>query len=104
MAARKKAAAKTEEPGFEESLARLEGIVAAMEEEQLPLEELVAKYEQGIQLLQRCEAVLGSARKRLETIAAGDNDEDSLDPDDALTHEAPGVPDADDDDDDIRLF
>lgn len=107
MASRRKAKAAGES-GFEESLAKLEAIVAAMEEEQLPLEDLVAKYEQGIQLLGSCERVLGAAKKRLETIAAEhrgeDGGEDSLDPDAPLTDEAPGAPDADDDDDEIRLF
>jgi exodeoxyribonuclease VII small subunit len=100
---------------FEEGLAELEAIVAAMEEEQLPLEELVARYEKGSKLLARCETVLASARKRLQTISAkaaadaaslsGVDDEDSPDDDDEpAAGSAPGTPDDHDDDDDIRLF
>lgn len=79
-----------------------------MEEEQLPLEELVNKYEKGTQLLSRCESVLASAKKRLQTIAAKSapvaDDEDSLDPDGDMPHDPSPSLDAHDDDDDIRLF
>ena len=108
---------ETGEPGdggsFEEALTELESIVAAMEEEQLPLEELVARYEKGSKLLARCETVLASARKRLQTISAkaaadaaaiaGDSN-DSPDEDDETAGPETGSPDDNDDDDDIRLF
>lgn len=94
-------------PDFETAIADLEEIVAAMEEEQLPLEELVAKFEQGTQLLTRCESVLASAKKRLQTIAAkqpsSTSDEDAptanIQSPDTSEHS-----DDSDDDDDIRLF
>lgn len=96
---------------FEKSLAELEAIVAEMEEQQLPLEQLVARYERGARLLTGCEAVLQSARKRLQTIAdahaAGNSAPmtDSLDEEDDLADDAPTPLAApDDDDDDIRLF
>jgi len=105
---RKKGNTSEKEPGFEEAIAELEAIVGAMEEEQLPLEDLVAKYEQGTRLLARCETVLADARKRLLTIAesnaADDSAEDSLDPDGPISHDASASPDETDDDDDIRLF
>lgn len=89
-------------PSFEQALSDLEAIVEAMENQQLPLEQLVQAYEQGSRLLQRCDAVLRSARQRLETIdlrsqsaAAGDDEVPAAD--------APASgPDSDDDD--IRLF
>lgn len=115
MAARKKQETG-DTPGdggsFEEALAELEAIVAAMEEEQLPLEELVARYEKGSKLLARCETVLASARKRLQTISAqaaaeagarGGEEDDSRDVDDEPASPA-DLPDEQDDDDDIRLF
>ncbi len=97
---------------FEAAYAELEEIVAAMEEEQLPLEELVARYEKGSKLLARCESVLASARKRLHTINAGtaaetvetDDEADLPDEDDHRSGPAAGTPDEHDDDDDIRLF
>lgn len=99
-------------PTFEADLAALEEIVAAMEEEQLPLEELVARYEKGSKLLSRCESVLASARKRLQTISArtsaeyveADEEADLPDEDDQATGQTAGTPDEHDDDDDIRLF
>ena len=101
---RKKSSPSGEEPGFEEAVAELEAIVAAMEEEQLPLEELVAKYEQGPRLLARCETVLAEARKRLVTIAARNEPGAPADDSPDLAHDAPGSPGETDDDDDIRLF
>lgn len=95
---------------FERAVAELEAIVSSMEEEQLPLEELVSGYEKGVKLLARCEAVLRSARERLLTInereLAGKSPEttDSLDEEEDLSDDDPATPDATDDDDDIRLF
>ena len=99
-------------PSFEEALLELENIVAAMEEEQLPLEELVTRYEKGSKLLARCETVLASARKRLQTISAkasadaalSDDTDESPDEDDEPAGHGTGTPDEYDDDDDIRLF
>ena len=95
-------------PSFEEALAGLEAIVEAMEHEQLPLEELVAYYEKGSTLLDRCEAVLQAARGRIELITLRNRNEgqDDSEAGDAAGFSSPsGAPDAsDDDDDDIRLF
>jgi exodeoxyribonuclease VII small subunit len=115
MPARKKSPSADESgdpPTFELALAELEEIVAAMEEEQLPLEELVARYEKGSKLLARCESVLASARKRLQTISAStiaesvdsDDEADLPDDDDQANGSPGGTPDDHDDDDDIRLF
>ena len=100
-----------QQPSFEEALLELEEIVAAMEEEQLPLEELVARYEKGSKLLARCETVLASARKRLQTISAKTAaetpdapDESPDEDDDEPAGRDAGTPDEYDDDDDIRLF
>ncbi|MCW1923021.1 exodeoxyribonuclease VII small subunit [Luteolibacter arcticus] len=105
MPARRKSAdgQNGDNPTFESALAELEEIVAVMEEEQLPLEELVARYEKGSKLLARCETVLASARKRLQTISAR---AEAADPETATAEddELPGAPAEHDDDDDIRLF
>ena len=80
-----------------------------MEEEQLPLEDLVAHYEKGSTLLKHCEAVLKSARERLELITLRNQTENALDSSAIPPHGgAPPPPDLTedetDDDDDIRLF
>lgn len=106
-------AALTDSTSFEEALASLEAIVAEMEEQQLPLEELVMSYEKGSKLLKHCETVLNSARRRLQTISerqtGGGNSRqapDSLDAEQEMSDDAAAPPAAtdDDDDDDIRLF
>ena len=94
-------------PSFEQALEGLETIVEAMEHEQLPLEDLVAYYEKGSALLDRCEQILQAARGRIELITlrnqngpaneTGNNAPGELSP-------PSGTPDASDDDDDIRLF
>jgi exodeoxyribonuclease VII small subunit len=62
-------------PPFEEALKKLEAIVAAMESEDLPLETLLAKYEEGTKLAQLCQARLAEAElkiQQLEKNAAGE--------------------------------
>ncbi len=60
---------------FEEALERLEGIVEAMEAGELPLETLLAKYEEGTKLARICQAKLAEAElkiQQLEKTAAGE--------------------------------
>lgn len=84
-------------PQFEEALARLEAIVEAMENRQLPLEELVDHYEKGSALLDHCEAVLKSARERIELVTLRDRSA-------AAETRPPAAAEDPDHDDDIRLF
>ena len=53
---------------FEEALKKLEGIVEAMESEELPLEELLAKYEEGTQLAKVCQAKLAEAELKIQQL------------------------------------
>jgi len=60
---------------FEEALKRLEGVVGAMESDDLPLEELLAKYEEGARLVKICQEKLAEAElkiQQLEKNAAGE--------------------------------
>ncbi len=94
-------------PAFEDAIAGLEEIVEAMEHEQLPLEELVANYEKGSALLNHCEAILKSARSRIELITLRNQNEGVPEPAAQSTPASalpPAVEDDPDDDDDIRLF
>jgi exodeoxyribonuclease VII small subunit len=59
---------------FEDAMAELENIVEAMEGEELPLEELIARYETGARLLRHCDSVLTGARKRIELITLADRE------------------------------
>jgi exodeoxyribonuclease VII small subunit len=100
MSAKKKAASPPDFPDFEQTLGELEQIVAAMEEEDLPLEELVTRFEKGTKLLGHCQEVLDSAKKRLRTIAAesGEARENPLNAEGSEPTEPLET------DDDIRLF
>ena len=53
---------------FETAMQRLEQIVQTMDSDELPLEDLIVRYEEGIQLVQVCEAILKSAEKKIEII------------------------------------
>ena len=60
---------------FEEALGRLETIVEAMEAGDLPLEKLLAKYEEGMKLAAVCQEKLAEADvkiQQLEKAASGE--------------------------------
>jgi exodeoxyribonuclease VII small subunit len=62
-------------PPFEEALKKLEGIVEAMESDDLPLETLLAKFEEGSKLVKICQEKLAEAEmkiQQLEKNAAGE--------------------------------
>ena len=62
-------------PPFEEALKKLEGIVEAMESDELPLETLLARYEEGTKLVKICQDKLAEAElkiQQLEKNAAGE--------------------------------
>jgi exodeoxyribonuclease VII small subunit len=62
-------------PPFEEALKKLEAIVEAMESDDLPLETLLAKYEEGSKLVKICREKLSEADlkiQQLEKNAAGE--------------------------------
>lgn len=56
------------EPKFEKDLEKLEEIVAALEEGELPLDEALKRFEEGIKLAKRCEKALGDAEKKIEIL------------------------------------
>ena len=69
------ASAKAPNVPFEEALKKLEAIVETMESEELPLESLMAKYEEGTQLAKTCQEKLAEAElkiQRLEQTASGE--------------------------------
>ena len=59
---------KKEEPTFEESVERLEGLIQAMENGDTPLADLVAKFEEGSRLLNHCRAQLKEAELKIEKL------------------------------------
>lgn len=57
---------RKKELSFEESLARLESIVAQMEKGDADLQVLMANYSEGIQLSQNCLKALDRAEKAMD--------------------------------------
>ena len=55
-------------PTFEDALERLEDIVCALEEGQVPLAESLARYEEGIKLLKQCYQSLSAAERKIELL------------------------------------
>ena len=56
------------EPSFEEHLAELQRIVASLERGELGLDESLARFEQGVGLLRRCQQLLSGAEQRIELL------------------------------------
>ena len=67
MAARKSAKSL----GFEEGMERLELIARQMEQNELPLEELLALYEEGVKLSGELGRKLDEAQGRMQEVRAG---------------------------------
>ncbi len=59
---------KTAKLTFETALARLESIVESMESGDVPLAELLARFEEGNKLLKLCEARLKDAEIKIEQL------------------------------------
>ncbi len=57
-----------ETPRFEEALKKLEEVVQKLERGELPLEDSLACYEEGIKLSRLCHAKLEEAERRIETL------------------------------------
>lgn len=63
-------AAKTvsEEPSFEDALQRLESVVEAMESDDLPLEQLLSRFEEGTRLVRVCQGRLSEAELKIQAL------------------------------------
>jgi exodeoxyribonuclease VII small subunit len=61
---------KDEEPkSFEDAMARLDAIVTELEEDKLPLEQMLARYEEGVTLARFCGEKLEAAEQKVRLIA-----------------------------------
>ena len=60
---------KPPELNFEKAMDRLEAIVEQMETGKLPLEDLIVRYEEGMNLVKVCQERLTSAEQKIEIIA-----------------------------------
>jgi len=60
--------AQGEKTPFEEALKRLEGVVERLEEGDIPLEEALKLFEEGVQLSRVCTQKLDEAEKKIEIL------------------------------------
>jgi len=65
---------------FEQAIQRLEKIVADMETAELPLEDVLKKYEEGTRLVQFCAQKLEQAEKKIELLTHKNNGTPELKP------------------------
>src|SRR2546423_9339409 len=90
------------ELNFEGTMDRLEKIVEQMESGKLPLEDLIVRYEEGMNLVKVCQERLANAEQKIEIIArksAGKPEVKEFEP------EKRGVPEqSETTNDEIKLF
>jgi exodeoxyribonuclease VII small subunit len=58
-------------PSFEAALAELEALVGRMESGELPLQESLAAYKRGAELLAYCQAALKDAQQQVQVLEKG---------------------------------
>ena len=90
---------RPKEPGFEASLERLEEIVKTLEEGDLPLDESLRLFEEGVGLTRTCAARLDEAERRIEVLGRGADGAPALLPLDAPPSDEDAGDDADADGD-----
>jgi exodeoxyribonuclease VII small subunit len=57
---------------FEQALAKLEEIVSAIEEGEVPLEQSIDKYAEGVELVKQCRQILDRAEKQIQLLGRGE--------------------------------
>ena len=67
-------------PLFEAALQKLEGIVESMEADDLPLETLLARYEEGARLVKLCQEKLAEAEVKIQQLEKNASGEIKLKP------------------------
>lgn len=53
---------------FEQALEKLENITDRLEDGSIPLDESLAKYEEGVKLVRLCQKKLSEAKKKIEIL------------------------------------
>lgn len=65
---------------FDQALKRLEKLVEEMEKQEIPLEESLEKYEEGVKLARQCLEKLDRAEKQIEILKKPSGDEPETEP------------------------
>jgi exodeoxyribonuclease VII small subunit len=102
-----KAKAASTDLNFETAMDRLEKIVEQMESGQLPLEDLIVRYEEGMNLVKVCQERLASAEQKIEIIArnnAGKPVVKEFEPTAETRTDTKQAPEQEHQNDEVRLF
>src|ERR1700692_1775219 len=101
----------TKPPGtelnFEKAMDRLEAIVEQMESGKLALEELIVRYEEGMNLVKICQERLASAEQKIDIIArnsAGKPFVKDFEPSEEIASRTETVDTKEKQNDEVRLF
>ena len=62
------AEALAQPPAFERSLAELEALVTQLESGDLPLEQALSSFEQGVRLTRECQDALSAAQQKVQLL------------------------------------
>ena len=62
------------QPGFEQTLADLETLVARLESGELPLDQALAAFEQGVKLTRACQNALQAAQQKVQILTQQGSD------------------------------
>ncbi len=74
------ASSSDDKPGFDQVLDRLRQIVARLEQGNLPLEQALHAFEEGVQLSRAGSAILDAAELRVEALVRGEDGSDTAKP------------------------
>ena len=78
---------RTNAPGFEESVARLEEIIRLTEAPVTELEDMIALVEEGNKLIRHCRSILHDAELRIQTLSNPETVQDKTDTDEPDSNE-----------------
>lgn len=65
---------KAEKPDFEQALSELEGLVVQLEQGNLPIEEALKAFEQGVRLTRECQTILQQAEQKVQLLTEQDGE------------------------------
>ncbi|MET4160801.1 exodeoxyribonuclease VII small subunit [Marinobacterium sp. MBR-111] len=65
---------KADKPDFEHALSELESLVVRLEQGDLPIEEALASFEQGVRLTRECQTILQQAEQKVQLLTEQDGE------------------------------
>lgn len=64
---------------FKQSMERLDGIIEALDRNEIELEDAIQLFEEGLQLVKNCDAQLKQFEQRMNVLLADEEEEDAGD-------------------------